>query len=197
MKEVKPAVRRILAIVAAVCLLGPVDVASSATLWVGSCVVDVTLNFDTPVRGNATAPGYSIDLRPSLVDYAPDALTGWPGNQNCLVEPLDPTEPQRESFGFGDGTSTIWTCATASSGGAFQQDWYDSDNNLSPPNVVGQHFIAGTWGDWTFTLTGTNFIGIAHLTTSPFENLKFQECAKLGFMSLTMTGVMEFSDPAP
>jgi hypothetical protein len=195
--EAKSALRTFLAIVAAVCLLGPVDVASGATLWVGSCNIDLTLHFDTPVRGNGTAPTYSIQLTPSLVDYAPDAVTGWPGNQNCLVEPLDPTQPQRESFGIGSGSSTIWTCATASSGGAFQQDFYDRNKSLEPPSVSGQHFIAGTWGDWTFTLTGTNFIGVAHLTTAPFENLKFLDCAKDGFSSLTMTGVMEFSDPAP
>lgn len=183
---------------AAVVLSASMAPSAQATLFTGACQVTVTFDFNTPVRATGTSPSYTVELTPSVVDFSPDLVTGWDGIQPCLVT-LDAFDPVRDTRGVGEGTSTIWTCTTtAVAGGFWNQDWANREGSSSPPSLVGQHFISGPWGDWTFTLTSPtlNFVGVAQLTAAPFENLKQAACLNgTGIRQLTMIGTLVFQDP--
>lgn len=138
-----------------------------------------------------TAPSYSLTLEPA-VDLNPLAA----GQQACAIT-LDAFEPLRSTSGGGSGVSTLWTCEFALGSGSWNQSWTDSSGAHSPPSVSGSHLLTGTWGSWTLVVNtpSLNFVGVAHLTTQAFENLKAPACAGAGVSSLTMIGQMVFQDP--
>jgi hypothetical protein len=164
---------------------------ASASLWSGTCALDVTFSFSSPVRRldplALTRPSYSISVAPA-VDL--DPLTG--GSQPCAVT-LSGTNPFRETSVSASGTSTLWTCEATSAGGSWTQGW-----NGSPPSVNGSHLITGGSDAWTMVVHNgppPTFAGSMELVIHPDDAGKLAQCELNGVSSLKMTGVMVFQDP--
>jgi len=183
-------IRSFLVVIAVVALMVPSS-SAHASLWGGTCELDVTFTFSSPIRRldplALTRPGYSISVAPA-VDL--DPLTG--GSQPCAVT-LSGTNPFRETSVSASGTSTLWTCEAANADGSWTQGW-----NGSPPSVNGSHLITGGPDAWTMVVHNSpslTFAGTMELVIHPDDAGKLAQCELNGVSSLKMTGVMVFQDP--
>ncbi len=167
--------------------------AAEASLWSGTCAVNVTFTFSSPVRSpdpttlTVTRPSYSISVAPAA-DLNP--LTS--ASEPCAVT-LSGVDPFRETSVSASGTSTLWTCQATRAGGSWTQSW-----GGSPPAVSGSHAIVGGPDGWTMVVHNSpslTFVGTMELVVHPGDTAKLAQCALGGITSLTMTGVMVFQDP--
>lgn len=148
--------------------------ASASGLTHGECVVNLTFDFDSPVRSTLTSPTYS--------------LSGLGQCFTLLNTDLDPTTSI-----VGSGGSVVWSCGATWAGGTWDQSW-----DPAPPSVAGNHFIAGTWGAWEIVVQGPGYLAVGEFTTragDPSEALKVAPCATGGIDKIKMTGVLSFQDP--
>lgn len=164
---------------------------ANAGIFTGTCVLNVTFQFFSPVNGTTSAPSYSVSISPSAADFDPL----WSGTQPCAVS--GDVSPARTTVGGGSGSSTIWSCGAVLASGDWDQSWFNRSGNAGPPSLNGSHTITGTWDNWEMVVRNPSlsFTGNIHLTLSPFENSKALGCAGGGITSLTMIGVMVFQDP--
>lgn len=179
--------KRVLLVLAATGVLASTAAPARAILFVGTCTLRVTFNFDGPV-GLATNPSYSVSVAP--IDPA--------------VKPCVTTEHFRDvgrttGVTANNGTSTFWNCDSTLAGGSWFQWWRDAEGQLSPPPVNGSHRVVGTWGAWTMEIEApnpVNFLGAMELTLDPqFANLATTQCANGTLRTLRTIGVEVFQDP--
>lgn len=162
---------------------------ANATVFTGSCALNLTFSFHTRVRPASslqTAVGYDVTAT-SARDLDPLAA----GSQPCVVD-TDALNPFRTTDAAGSGNSLAWTCEFASGTGSWNQSW-----TPDPAPLFGSHTISGPWGDWTLIVNSPslNFAGVAHLTVDPADATSLAQCETGGISSLRMTGVMYFQDP--
>ena len=180
-------VRRIVTCVAVAAAVAVTAAPAEAAAWNGSCALNVTFNFTSPVLRaglTVTRPSYTISVTPAA-DLNP--LTGV--SEPCEVAPGG-LSPFRETSVTAGGTSSLWTCEATDAGGTWNQSW-----NPSPPAVSGSHVITGGPGGWTMVLHNSptlTFVGVMHLVVHPSDALKLAQCEVSGMSSLRMTGVLEF-----
>lgn len=174
-------VQRILATGVAVVLMWSATPPAQASIFSGSCPIQVNFTFESRVSGLPTlsAPGYSV----TISNYS-----GIP----CVVAP-DLAQPLRLTSGGGNGSSSIWTCEATLGQGSWSQSW----GSGFPAVTSGSHLISGTWGSWTMLVRSSslNFIGLAELTINPSQASGLVQCEQSGISSLSMIGTMVFQDP--
>ncbi len=185
--------RKIVVIVATLAGLFAGAPPARASLWSGTCALDVTFSFSSPVRSpnpgslTVTTPTYSISVAPA-VDLNPLTSTAEP----CAVT-LSGTNPFRSTSVSAGGSSAFWTCEEANAGGSWNQAW-----DGSPPSVSGSHVISGGPNVWTMVVHNSpslTFVGTMQLTVHRDDAAKLAQCELGGITSLKMTGVMVFQDP--
>lgn len=148
--------------------------ASASSLVHGECVVNLTFDFDSPVKSTLTSPTYS--------------LSGLGQCFTLLNTDLDPTTSV-----VGSGSSTVWSCGATLAGGTWDQSW-----DPAPSAIAGVHSITGTWGAWEIVVQAPGYLGVGEFTTradQPSEALKVTKCATSGISKIKMTGVLSFQDP--
>jgi hypothetical protein len=179
-----------LSVALASCLLLLVAPVARGSVFTGTCVLNLTFNFDSPIKAAALSQGrnvsYSISASPAA-DLNP--LDG--GSQPCVVD-TNALNPFRPTDASGSGQAIAWTCEAAAGTGSWDQSW-----TPDPVSVSGAHAITGTWGNWHMVVNNASlsFTGSMDLTVAASDATKLSQCAGAGISSLRMTGVMHFQDP--
>lgn len=182
--------RKSLSLALAACLLLLVAPSARASIFTGTCVLNLTFNFESPIRSVAVNGGrdigYDISVSPAA-DLSP--LDG--GSQPCVVD-TNALNPFRPTTATGSGRAIAWTCEAAAGSGSWDQAWFPD-----PAHVDAAHSIFGTWGNWVMVLNNASlsFTGHMNLTVASSDATKLSTCETSGISSLRMTGVMHFQDP--
>ncbi len=150
---------------------------ADAAIWSGACAIDVTFNFNSPVRSVAAAltrPSYSLTA-----------------SGDCVIT-LDAGNPLKTTSVIGSGSADAWTCEAALGSGTWDQTF-----NPDPPDAFGSHRLDGAWGAWTLVVQNPalTFLGVVELTVHPTQPGAIAQCLTGGLTSLRTTGVMVFQDP--
>lgn len=178
--------RRALGAVLALVLVTGGAPPARANLWTGSCLLQVTVSFDFPVRPPLASTSYRIEAW-----GAADLDVTTSGLQSCAA-----TLAGRAFSGtsvVGEGSAVVWSCTETVAIGSWDQS-FDAEG---PPNFVGTHVLTGPWGAWTLHVQSPslNVLGVGELTLHPLDATKTLGCGVGSIESVTMVGVLAFQDP--
>lgn len=183
--------RKTLVIVLCVLLLAALAPAARAGVFTGTCALNVTFNFDTPVRSiTSTQARMATSYNVNAGDAA-DLNPLKAGSQGCAIN-ASPLDPFRGTSASGGGSAISWTCEAVAASGSWDQQFHPD-----PDPVSGSHTIAGTWGNWVMFVNNPSlsFTATINLTVAPADAGKLAQCETNGITSLRMTGVMHLQDP--
>jgi hypothetical protein len=189
--------RKALVITVASTLLGAIAPPASAGVFTGTCVLNFSFEFGTPVRSVTSLTAAGPSAPEALMTYDVTAYTGADlnplkaGSQSCAMD-VEPLDPFRETAAFGSGDALSWTCEEAAGTGSWHQDFYPD-----PDSVDGAHVLTGTWDNWVMVVNNPtlSFTGTINLTVAPADVGKLAQCETNGISSLRMIGVMHLQDP--
>ncbi len=106
-------------VVSAVVMLATVHTPVQASVWSGSCALNLTFNFGSRVRplslSSVSRPSYTISAE-AAVDLNPSTTA----KEACAIT-LDALNPFRPTGISASGTSHLWTCEATDARGSWLQ----------------------------------------------------------------------------